>query len=85
MTIQYAGTVAEVIVLIPAGLAVTFLLLLFGLVIAPAVFAKPERAERARAVLTDLLPWLPFFTALIRHRRLGEPKQRPESTAAGDE
>ncbi|WP_194922966.1 hypothetical protein [Catenulispora pinisilvae] len=69
MTLHSAGAIAFGLVLVPACLSAVFLFLLFGIVIAPAVFAKAERAERARKILGDLLPWLPFFGLLVRSRR----------------
>lgn len=69
MNIHTAGAIAFELVLIPACLSAVFLLLLFGIVVAPAVFAKPERAERARKILSDLLPWVPLFGLLVRSRR----------------
>lgn len=54
------------VVLVSAGLTALFLLLFFGLVIAPAVFAKAERAERARRVLAELVTWMPLFLAIVR-------------------
>lgn len=88
MNAHTAGAFALELVLVPACLSAVFLLLLFGIVVAPAVFAKAERAERARRILSDLLPWAPFFGVLIRSRRggrLGEPKELRTKTAIPDE
>lgn len=87
MNMHTAGAVAFELVLIPACLSVVFLLLLFGVVVAPAVFAKAERAEQARGVLGDLLPWAPFFGVLLRSRRrdrFGEPKGLRANDSATD-
>jgi hypothetical protein len=85
MNMHSAGAVAFELVLVPACLSVVFLLLLFGIVVAPAVFAKAERAERARRILRDLLPWTPFFGVLLRSRRggrFGELKELRANRAA---
>jgi hypothetical protein len=81
MNANTAGTIAFELILVPASLSAVFLLLLFGIVVAPAVFAKAERAERARRILSDLLPWAPFFGVLVRSRRSGRFEEAKELRA----
>jgi hypothetical protein len=66
VTVHFVGGAILIAMSISAGLAVVFLLLFFGIVIAPAVFVKVERAERARGVLADLVPWMPLLHVVIR-------------------
>lgn len=79
MDLHYAETLTVVLTLVPACLAAVFLLLLFGLVIAPAVFGSPERSERARKVLEALQPWIPLFAAVIRRKARAEPSSADQA------